>query len=48
MPVDLDAVRHVHALRPLTPEVVARLNAEVTLDGLAEDIAGIGYPRGSA
>ncbi|MFD8075972.1 hypothetical protein ACFV3E_25355 [Streptomyces sp. NPDC059718] len=48
VPVDLDAVRHVHALRPLTPEVVAKLNAEVTLDGLAEDIAGIGYPRGTA
>ncbi|MFF3946228.1 hypothetical protein ACFYYN_15515 [Streptomyces sp. NPDC001902] len=48
VPVDLDAVRHVHALRPLTPEVVARLNTEVTLDGLAEDIAGIGYPRGAA
>ncbi|MFF7209367.1 hypothetical protein ACFZAU_02385 [Streptomyces sp. NPDC008238] len=45
VPVDLDAVRHVKALRPLTAEVVATLNAEVTLAQLAEDIEGIGYPR---
>ncbi|WP_431953496.1 hypothetical protein [Actinacidiphila sp. bgisy167] len=44
VPVDLDAVRHVQALRPLTARVVATLNPEVTLDELAEDIAGIGYP----
>ncbi|MGW8768501.1 hypothetical protein ACWGN5_39175 [Streptomyces sp. NPDC055815] len=43
-PVDLDAVRHVLALRPLTPEVVAALNPEVTLADLAEDVAEIGYP----
>ncbi|MFF9473063.1 hypothetical protein ACF1E9_10630 [Streptomyces roseolus] len=43
-PVDLDAVRHVLALRPLTPEVVASLNAGVTLADLAEDVAEVGYP----
>ncbi|MFD6244006.1 hypothetical protein [Streptomyces roseolus] len=43
-PVDLDAVRHVLALRPLTPEVVAALDAGVTLADLAEDVAEIGYP----
>ncbi|MEU7070679.1 hypothetical protein AB0B30_08495 [Streptomyces narbonensis] len=43
-PVALDAVRHVLALRPLTPEVVAALNQRVTLADLAEDIAEIGYP----
>ncbi|MGW3243875.1 hypothetical protein [Streptomyces sp. NPDC001070] len=48
VPVDLDAVRHVYALRPLTPELVSALNAEVSLEDLAEDIAGIGYPQGVA
>ncbi|MFJ7194066.1 MULTISPECIES: hypothetical protein [unclassified Streptomyces] len=44
-PVDLDAVRHVHALRPLTPEVVAALNPDVTLEQLTAEIAAIGYPQ---
>ena len=44
--VDLEAVRHVLALRPLTDEVVAALNADVTLPGLAGEIAEIGYPVG--
>ncbi|MFL9679026.1 hypothetical protein [Streptomyces sp. KL110A] len=43
-PVAIEAVRHVLALRPLTPELVAALNADVTLEELAEDIAEIGYP----
>lgn len=38
------AVRHVFALRPLTAEVVAELNPEATLVGLAKDVAAIGYP----
>ncbi|MEU3690920.1 hypothetical protein [Streptomyces narbonensis] len=42
--VDLEAVRHVLALRPLTAEVVAALNPETDLAALAEDIAEIGYP----
>jgi hypothetical protein len=42
--VDMDAVRHVYALRPLTDEVVRALNTERTLADLAEDIAEIGYP----
>lgn len=45
VPVDLDAVRHVLALRPLTDEVVATLNPKATVRGLADDIAAIGYPR---
>ncbi|MER7947517.1 hypothetical protein ABTY59_09035 [Streptomyces sp. NPDC096079] len=43
-PVDRDAVRHVLALRPLTPQVVAALNPDVTLADLAEDLAETGYP----
>jgi hypothetical protein len=43
IPVDVDAVRAVLDQRPLTPELVAALNPEITLADLAEDIAGIGY-----
>lgn len=42
--VELADVEHVYAHRPLTPDVVARLNRETTLDELATDIAEIGYP----
>lgn len=42
--VDAAAVAHVYAHRPLTAEVVARLNPEVTLDDLAADLDEIGYP----
>lgn len=44
VPVDLDAVRHVHALRPLTQAVVTALNADLTLKDLAEDLAASRYP----
>ncbi|MFJ5881417.1 hypothetical protein [Kitasatospora cineracea] len=42
---DLEAVRDVYALRPLSRELVSSLNPEVTLADLAEDIAEIGYPQ---
>ncbi|WP_436777173.1 hypothetical protein [Yinghuangia sp. YIM S09857] len=42
--IDLDAVRHVFALRPLTQDLVTRLNSEVSLEDLADDQAEIGYP----
>ncbi|WP_332262203.1 hypothetical protein [Kitasatospora mediocidica] len=41
--VDLDAVRHVYALRPLSQSIVSSLNPDVSLDDLAEDIAQIGF-----
>jgi hypothetical protein len=44
VPVDLAAVRHVYALRPLTQELVSRLNPEVAIDDLAEDVAQVRYP----
>ncbi|MFJ3306265.1 hypothetical protein ACIPSA_24735 [Streptomyces sp. NPDC086549] len=47
VPVDLAAVRHVLASRPLTEHVVSTLNAEITWADLAEDIAEIGYPVGA-
>ncbi|MFJ4860649.1 hypothetical protein [Streptomyces sp. NPDC088748] len=43
--VDLGAVRDVYALRPLDQELVALLNAELTLADLAQDISEIGYPQ---
>ncbi|MFJ6799102.1 hypothetical protein [Streptomyces sp. NPDC091268] len=43
--VDLEAVRHVFASRPLTETVIARLNPEVALAALARDMAEIGYPQ---
>ncbi|WP_307675738.1 hypothetical protein [Streptomyces sp. V4I2] len=52
VPVSLAAVRHVWALKPLTDEVVTALAPggpdapEMSLDSLAPDIAGIGYPTG--
>ena len=45
VPVDLAAVRHVYALRPLTPDVFAALNTHLTIAELAEDTASIGYPQ---
>jgi hypothetical protein len=43
--VNLEAVRHVYALRPLDQKLVSSLNAEITLADLAEDISEIGYPQ---
>lgn len=42
-PVDIDGVRHIYAMRPLTPEVVTALNPDVTLEQLTAEITGIGY-----
>ena len=41
---DLDAVAHVFGLRPLTQDIVDRINPHATLDDLAPDIDGAGYP----
>jgi hypothetical protein len=43
--VDLDAIRHVYALRPLTDDVLTALNPGVAPADLAEDITQIGYPQ---
>ncbi|SDM37253.1 hypothetical protein SAMN05421874_1634 [Nonomuraea maritima] len=42
--VDLDAVRHVYALRPLTQAVVTALNADLSIEDLANDLAAARYP----
>jgi Uma2 family endonuclease len=43
--LDRDAVAHVFALRPLTEDVVLRLNPDALLDPLAEDLEQLGYPK---
>lgn len=43
--VSVEAVRHVYALRPLTPTLVAELNPELGLLSVEEDVVEIGYPR---
>ncbi|GAB3654126.1 hypothetical protein GCM10027589_12620 [Actinocorallia lasiicapitis] len=43
--VDLDAVRHILALRPLTPSILATLNDDLTIPDLEADLIEIGYPR---
>ncbi|MFF8263256.1 hypothetical protein [Streptomyces virginiae] len=42
--VDLDAVRHVYAVRPLTAEVVKALNPEADPVAVAAAVASTGYP----
>ncbi|MFF8387616.1 hypothetical protein ACF053_28820 [Streptomyces kanasensis] len=44
VPVDLAAVRHVLALRPLTDGLVAALDPRLTLADLAADVTAVGYP----
>ncbi|MGZ0149374.1 hypothetical protein ACXJJ3_20065 [Kribbella sp. WER1] len=43
--LDLEAIRHVYALMPLTEYVVTSLNRQRRLADLTDDIAEIGYPR---
>lgn len=43
-PVNIDAVRDIYANRPLTEELIHRLNPDIALSALAEDIRAIGYP----
>ena len=43
-PVDLDAVRHVYAGRPLTADIVTGLNPATTLTAVADEVTATGYP----
>ncbi|WP_329384360.1 hypothetical protein [Streptomyces sp. NBC_01716] len=44
VPVDLEAVRHVYASRPVTPALVSSLNAEADFAAVADEIGRIGHP----
>ncbi|MEU1122209.1 hypothetical protein ABZ371_01115 [Streptomyces sp. NPDC005899] len=48
VPVDLEAVRDVYALRPLSRKLVSSLNSQLTFSDLAEDIADVGYPEAAS
>jgi hypothetical protein len=41
----LDALEAVYRHQPLTPDLIERLNATMTMDTLREDVAEIGYPE---
>jgi hypothetical protein len=45
-PVDAGAVRAVHAGEPLTDALIGRLNPDLTLADVADDLAEIGYGTG--
>ncbi|MFF3991476.1 hypothetical protein ACFY0B_43900 [Streptomyces sp. NPDC001797] len=42
--VDIEAIRHVYALQPLTQSVAMAMNPDVGVADLAEDLRQIGYP----
>ena len=42
--VALDAVRAVYAFQPLTAELIAKLNPDLSLENVATDAIEIGYP----
>ncbi len=42
--VDVEAVGEIFALHPLTDDLVRRLNPDLVVADLAEDLAEIGYP----
>jgi hypothetical protein len=43
---DVDALSEVLALRPLTGDLVRRLNRELSVADLTDDLAETGYPSG--
>lgn len=43
-PVDLDAIRHVFARRPLTETLIRTLNPQAHVPRVAKAVADIGYP----
>jgi hypothetical protein len=45
MDVPLTVVRHVYAHKPLTAEIVQKLNPDIELKDLKKDILEIGYPK---
>ena len=44
-PLDLDAIERIYTHEPLTNEIVARLNDDITLESLTADIEQIAYPK---
>lgn len=40
--VDIEAVRYVYALRPLMPQILAGLNAELEVSEVADELRSLG------
>jgi len=45
--IELAAVAHIYEHKALTPEILIGLNADVTIEELEDEVAGIGYPKGA-
>lgn len=45
--IPLVAVKHIYAHKPLTDDIISKLNPEVSKDDLQDDIEEIGYPNGA-
>jgi hypothetical protein len=45
--VELSAVEHIYQQKAVTPEIIAALNADVSLGELKSDIEETGYPSGA-
>lgn len=45
--IDLSTVIDVYERQPLTPQMLVRLNPQITLESLASDLEAIDYPRGA-
>lgn len=43
--IPVESIRQVYDHQPLTDEIVASLNPDISLDELVQDLAVIGYPR---
>jgi hypothetical protein len=46
--LDVASVAHVYQHRPLTREIIASLNPQLSLEDVAADLAEIGYPSATA
>jgi hypothetical protein len=46
--ISLELVEHIYQHGPLTPQLIARLNSDITIKDLAQDIREIGYPLPSS
>jgi len=42
---DIEVIRDIFSHKPLTPEIVAKLNTEISFEKLIDDLDEIGYPR---
>ena len=46
--IDIDLVRNVYALRPVTLELIQRLNPDASVAGIVKEVGALGYPVNAA